>query len=136
MYLIQAPKSKLYGYGQPRFYIKVNKEFNYSAMDKYKSEGGKAKKRPTGDYVITKYDKLRLTFFRNKRKEIMDSIDGSDFTFAKLNKTKQVNYVSRENDDKNKSLWDSLPYGCAYGTSLNMLSECKLDLKMTPFNID
>ena len=46
MYLLQAPKAKIYGYQEPRFYFDVNKDFNYSAMDKYKSENKKAKKRP------------------------------------------------------------------------------------------
>ena len=62
----------------------------------------------------------------------MENIDGADMRFAKFSKHKHLNWVKRE---FNESLWDAMPYGYAFGTKLNMLSECKMDLTKTPFTI-
>ena len=110
----------------------VKKEFNYSAIEKYVFENKKGKKRPPGDFLITNFEKVRLTFIRNKRGEIVDKIDGSDFKFANFNKVKAF----MTSTSQNESLWDASPFGCAYASKIDKLSELKIDMRSTPFTLD
>ena len=65
-------------------------------------------KRPPDEYMINHFSKVRINFFRTKQKEIIDSIDCSDFKFATFNK---VNLFAHGQDEdkafKNLSFWDA-----------------------------
>ena len=96
------------------------------------SKTKRVKKRPPSDFLITNFEKVRLTFIRNKRGDIVDKIDGSDFRFATFNK---VNTFMTSSSQK-ESLWDASPFGCAYASKIDKLSELKIDMRNTPFTLD
>jgi hypothetical protein len=77
MYLLSAPKSKTLGYQEPRFYLDVDENSNFST---YNNSGS-----TESDYIKTNFSKVRVVTIRNKRKEIVDKIDIGDFKFAKSN---------------------------------------------------
>jgi hypothetical protein len=77
MWLLSAPKSKSFGYQEPRIYIDVEKVNNFST---YNNNG-----KDSSDYVRTCFNKVRLVSIKNKRGDMVDKIDMSDFTFAESN---------------------------------------------------
>ena len=84
MFLLSAPKSQRYGYKEPRFYIDVKEEYNFTAMEKYKFEALKAVKQP--NWIQTSFTKVRVIIFRNKLKNIVEKLDCSDMRFARSSK--------------------------------------------------
>lgn len=72
MYLIDAQKSNLMGYLQPRSYITLHRP-NYSIMNNRNSPFSK-----NGNFIKTTYNKVRLVFEKGKPLRI----DCCDFTFA------------------------------------------------------
>ena len=122
MYLLLAPKSKTMGYQEPRFYLDVEENSNYST---YNNNGSSSPY-----YIKTNFSKVRIVSIRNKRGEMVDKIDISDFTFAKSNGNFCI-----EKLNSNDIFIDAAPYASAFNNSLQHYSQLKVDLRITPFHL-
>ena len=94
MYLIHAPKSKRFGYEEPRAYLDVRSSTNFSTIQN----------KTNRDYIETKFDKVRIIMSKINH-ETTYKIDISDFTYAKTNGGEILS------DNK---LFDVSLYGVAY----------------------
>lgn len=77
MYLLQAPNSYQCGFKEPRCYLDVDKNFNYSTMNN-NGTGGK-------DFIWTNFSKIRIIIIKTKRGNITEHLDCADFRFASAN---------------------------------------------------
>lgn len=108
-FLLSAPNSSTFGCKEPRAYLDVDKLTNYST---YNSNGKDAQ-----DYIKTTFSRVRLISIRNKKGEMVDKIDLSDFKFAEGNKKFKIEIVNQSH-----VFVDAAPYGVAMSNNIQHLS--------------
>ena len=80
MYLIAAPKSRRFGYDEPRTYLEVNEANNYSQINVDGAPNAKE-----GAMIQTNFSKVRIRVSKNSKGVYIDKIDCTDFRFATTN---------------------------------------------------
>jgi hypothetical protein len=85
MVLLHAPVSRRYGFQEPRTYLDMAPNTNYSIVNNLNREGKqrllsnglKMSKKTT-----TRFHRVRVSIVRLKNKKYKENIDCTDFTFA------------------------------------------------------
>ena len=103
MYLRVTETSKRYGYNQPRTYIDINPENNYSSIDNHGSKLCFFNKM-----VNTQFYRVRVIIIRLKNKRITENIDCADTTYIKS--TEDEPMIQRGINNSNYAMYDSALY--------------------------
>ena len=117
---MHAPNSNTFGCREPRAYLDVDTLTNYST---YNTNG-----KDNNDYIKTNFSKVRIISIRNKKHEMVDKIDLSDFKFATGNKSFKI-----ETNNQSKIFVDAAPFGVAMNNNVHHQSQLKIDLRSQPF---
>jgi len=105
-FLLDAPNSNTYGFKEPRAYLDVDQLTNFSTYNPNGKDGQ--------DFIKTSFSKVRLVSIRNKKGDMVDKIDLSDFKFAEGNKMFKI-----ESINQSQILVDAAPYAVAMNNNIS-----------------
>ena len=132
MYLISAPKSRRFGYEEPRTYMDVTWANNFSQIN---AEGCANAKE--GVMVQTNFSKVRIIMSKNTSGKFNDKIDCTDFTFANTNGDSFYCLDPEETEEQKDvhGIFDVSCYAAAQTMSSDSWAKVSIDLSATPFKI-